>query len=264
MKLGLIGATGWLGSALGKGLLEKGIVAPGDFTLLNRSGPPSDYHGYSDVFWAKDVPELVQRSEIIVLSVRPQDWRGLQLAAPGKLVLSFMAGVPCAELQRCGGRIVRAMPNAAAEMGASYSPWFAAEGVTVDDRDVVSRVLSGFGTSDPLDREDHIDLMTAVPGSGAAYPSLLAQAMLTYLRDHGLPEQIARKSVEAAVCDGARMLEGRVESAATYLDAYLDYNGTTAAGLRAASAAGFEAAVSAALDAAIRASRDLLGPEENY
>ena len=50
MKLGLIGATGWLGSALGKGLLEKGIVAPGDFTLLNRSGPPSDYHGYSDVF----------------------------------------------------------------------------------------------------------------------------------------------------------------------------------------------------------------------
>ena len=152
MKLGLIGATGWLGSALGKGLLEKGIVAPGDFTLLNRSGPPSDYHGYSDVFWAKDVPELVQRSEIIVLSVRPQDWRGLQLAAPGKLVLSFMAGVPCAELQRCGGRIVRAMPNAAAEIGRSWTPWWADDDVTETDRQQVVAILSAIGTADEIAR----------------------------------------------------------------------------------------------------------------
>lgn len=261
MRLGLIGATGWLGSALGKGLLDKALIQPGDLVLLNRRGAPASYHGRADVIWATDVADLVQRSDVIVLSVRPQDWRGLQLQASGKLVLSFMAGVSCAELARCGGRIVRAMPNAAAELGASYSPWFAAEGVTEIDRKTVTQILSAFGTSDRLDHEAHIDLMTAVPGSGAAYPSLLALAMLRFLREQGLPEPIARKAVEAAVCDGARMLEGRIETAASYLDAYLEYNGTTAAGLRAAMAAGFEAAIGQALTAATDAAHNLLDPE---
>src|SRR4051794_40130750 len=49
MKVGIVGATGWLGSALGGGLLRKGVVAPADLVLLNRSGPSAEYHGNRDV-----------------------------------------------------------------------------------------------------------------------------------------------------------------------------------------------------------------------
>ena len=250
MKTGIIGATGWLGSALGAGLLSRGIVQPGDLVLLNRSGPRPDYHGHADVIWARDVADLVAQSDVVVVSVRPEDWPGLDLRAEGRLVISFMAGVEAATLAACGGRIVRAMPNAAAEIGVSYSPFWAAEGVTEAERDTVRRLLSAIGTTDELEAEAQIDLMTALPGSGAAYPALMAMAMAGFMRAQGVADAIAWRAAEAAVIGGARLLEGRITEAPALLAAYRDYRGTTAAGLDAAEAAGFSRAIEAALDAA--------------
>lgn len=122
MRLGIIGATGWLGSALGVRLLTTGIVSPGQLVVANRSGARPDYYGYA-VRCAQDMAELVALSDVVVISVRPEDWPALHLQAEGKLILSFMAGVGADRLAACRGRIVRAMPNAAAGIGSSYSPW---------------------------------------------------------------------------------------------------------------------------------------------
>ncbi|WJS85899.1 pyrroline-5-carboxylate reductase dimerization domain-containing protein [Paracoccus sp. TOH] len=257
MRIGIIGATGWLGSALGAGLLSRGIARPGDLVLLNRSGPRPDYHGHADIAWARDAADLVAQSDVVVVSVRPEDWPGLALRAEGRLVLSFMAGVGAPELARCGGRIVRAMPNAAAEIGASYSPFWAAEGVDEANRDTVRRLLSAIGTTDELPDEAQIDLMTALPGSGAAYPALMAVAMAGFMRAQGISEAIAWRSAEAAVVGGARLLQGRIADAPALLAAYRDYRGTTAAGIAAAEAAGFSRALVAALEAATDKARHM-------
>ncbi|MDF3607650.1 pyrroline-5-carboxylate reductase dimerization domain-containing protein [Paracoccus sp. DMF-8] len=265
MKIGIIGATGWLGSALGSRLLSQGVVAPADLAVLNRSGPRDDYFGHRGVIWARDVADLVARSDVIVVSVRPQDWPALALSAPGRLVISFMAGVPLDRIGRSGARVVRAMPNAAAETGNSYSPWFAGPGVTDADKQTVTRVLSAIGTSDELTGEKQIDLMTALPGSGSAYPALMAVAMTEYMRGYGVPDHVAFKAVEAAVVDGAAMLAGRIDKAPEMVAAYVDYQGTTAAGIATAEASGFSAAIRAALDAAADKARALGqdGPAEN-
>ena len=141
MRVGIIGGTGWLGGALGRALVDKGLA---EVAVLNRSGP-QDYGGRR-VRWAQDLADLVALSDVIVVSVRPGDWPGLGLRAEGRLVLSFMAGVGLDTLARSGGRIVRAMPNAAAEIGASYSPWVAGPGVTAADRAAVALVLGAIGT----------------------------------------------------------------------------------------------------------------------
>lgn len=255
MKVGIIGATGWMGSALGRHLLSSQVVKPSDLVVLNRSGRRPEYFGHGDVVWAGNVPELVDRSEIVVISVRPEDWPQLDLRAPGRLVVSFMAKVGMSGLSSCRGRIVRAMPNAMAETGESYTPWFAAPDVSAADKDRIRQILTCIGTSDELDSEDHLDLMTALPGSGSAYPALMAAAMLDYARSKGLAEHIARRAVEATVCGGARMLAGRIETAREMVGVYMDYAGITAAGLNAAETAGFTRAVGAALDAALAASR---------
>ena len=183
VKVGIIGATGWLGSALGGGLLEAGSVATADLVLLNRSGPRAEYHSARDVVWARDVTDLVERAEVVVVAVRPQDWDGLALAAPGRLLISFMACVSVAALARSGARIVRAMPNAAAELGRSYTPWLAGPGVTDDDRAATRAILSAIGTEDQVASEAQIDFLTALSGSGAAYPALMALAMLDAARE---------------------------------------------------------------------------------
>ncbi|WP_347138411.1 pyrroline-5-carboxylate reductase dimerization domain-containing protein [Paracoccus sp. SSK6] len=260
MRLGIIGATGWLGSALGGRLLSLGIVSPGDLVLANRSGARGDYHGHR-VRWARDGAELAALSDVIVVSVRPEDWPALSLRAEGRLVLSFMAGVGADRLASCGGRIVRAMPNAAAGIGASYSPWWADGGVTDEDRRTVTAILSAIGTSDEIAEEAQIDLMTALPGSGAAYPALMAVAMARFMTDRGVPEAIAWRATEAAVCGGAAMLAGRIADAPALLAAYRDYRGTTAAGLDAAEAGGFSAAIRSALEAATKKAQAMAAPE---
>ncbi|AYF02481.1 NADP oxidoreductase [Paracoccus yeei] len=257
MRIGIIGATGWLGSALGGRLLAQGIVAPENLIALNRTGPRPDYQGHRGVVWARDVADLAGQSDVIVVSVRPGDWAGLGLQVQGRLVVSFMAGVRGERLAACGGRIVRAMPNAAAELGASYSPFWAAPDVTAEDRDTVRRLLSAIGTTDELAEESQIDLMTALPGSGAAYPALMAVAMAGFMRDQGVEDAVAWRAAEAAVVGGAQMLAGRIAEAPQFLAAYRDYRGTTAAGLDAAEAAGFDDALRRALAAATEASRRL-------
>jgi pyrroline-5-carboxylate reductase len=161
-----------------------------------------------------------------------------------------MAGVGLDTLARSGGRIVRAMPNAAAEIGASYSPWVAGPEVTAMDRAAVALVLGAIGTGEELPEEGQIELMTALSGSGPAYPALLAQAMLGFLAARGVAPDVAARAVEATVCASARLLEGQIAAAPALVKTFIDYRGTTCAGLEAAEAAGFTAAIHAALAAA--------------
>jgi pyrroline-5-carboxylate reductase len=251
VKIGILGATGWLGSALGAGLLRRGLP-PADLMLLNRSGPLASYHGRRDVVWARDAADLVDRADVLVVSVRPEDWGGLSFRAPDRLLVSFMACVSMAALAGTGARIVRAMPNAAAEIGRSYTPWLAGPDVTAADRDAVETIVGAIGSGDEVASEAQIDFLTALSGSGAAYPALMAVAMLDAARAAGLDRSVAEQAVSAVVCDGGSQLGGRVGEAAAMLDVYRGYRGATAAGIAAAEAAGFGAAVAAALAAATK------------
>lgn len=260
MRLGIIGATGWLGTALGRRLLAAGTVLPEDLVALNRSGPRPEHFGAPQVVWARDAADLVAQSEIVVVSVRPEDWPALYLRAPDRLVISFMAGIGLEALAACGGRIVRAMPNGAAEIGASYTPWLAGPGGTAQDRATVTALLSAIGASDEVVSEAHLDALSAVSGSGAAYPALMALALREFLTAHGLPEAIAWRAAESVVCEGAALLSGQIaQEAPRLLDLYHGYRGVTAAGLDAAEAAGFGRSLAAALEAALSKSDEMAG-----
>lgn len=250
MRLGIIGATGWLGSALGRGVLSSGLVQPQDLVLLNRSGPRPDYLGYSEPHWAANASDLVDRADVIVLSVRPEDYSGLGLRAEGRLLLSFLAGTPLDVLAASGARVVRSAPNGAADRGQSYTPWIAGPDVTAEDKAAVRQLLATIGREDEVETEAQIDYLTALSGSGAAYPALMAAAMLADARKAGLSEGVAQRAVEAAVCDGSETLRGRIAEAQEIVELYLSYQGTTAAGLDAADSAGFSTALAEALGAA--------------
>ncbi|MTH79060.1 pyrroline-5-carboxylate reductase family protein [Paracoccus aestuariivivens] len=253
MKIGIIGGTGWIGSALGCALIETEILSASDLTILNRSGPRPDYFGH-DVYWAKDCGDLVDRSEIVIVSVRPQDWADLGLDPKDRLVISVMAGVPISAITP---RTIRAIPNAAAEIRKSYSPWVAGPDVTRQDRQTVGRILGAIGNADELTDEAQLDLMTALPGAGPAYPALLAVAMIRFLEDRDVPKPVAERATQAVICEAAQLLSGRMPEVGDIVQAYLDYNGTTAAGLREAERAGFSRAITAGLKAATERARSI-------
>lgn len=251
MRVGIIGGMGWIGAALGRAMINTGRLQAAELAILTRSGHPGNFFGH-EVSWAIDVPDLVRRCDVIVISVRPQDWPGLHLQAEGKLVISVMAGVPLTALPP---RTIRALPNAAAELGQSFTPWLASATCSDQDRSWAQDILSSIGTCAELDSEHQIDLMTATVGAGPAYLALMARALIGFLEAEGMEKTLAEKAADGMICGAAPLLTGKMAAVDSTLRTFLAYNGTTAAGLKAAMAEGFETALNAGFSAGVDRAR---------
>ncbi len=192
MKLGIIGATGWLGAALGTRLLQAGWP-PGDLLLLNRQAPRSAYDPWPGVRWMADAAALCAGAEAVVLSVRPEDFPMPGYGPGARLVVSFMTAWSLDRLAALhpGAAVVRAMPNSGAPLGQSFTPWVAGPGLPDGDRALVRRLLAAMGDAAEVEAEAQLDYLSALSGSGAAYPALMAQAMLDHAAGQGLPPDVA-------------------------------------------------------------------------
>lgn len=165
----------------------------------------------------------------IVLAVKPQQLREVARAlAPsvaGKLVISIAAGIRGGDLARWlgpGARIVRAMPNTPALVGAGITGLYAMPGVSAAQRNEAGQILDAVGSSFWVAAERDLDAVTAVSGSGPAYVFYFIEALEQAARELGLSPETARQSalatfsgaVKLAVEDGAdpATLRARVTS----------------------------------------------------
>jgi pyrroline-5-carboxylate reductase len=256
LKIGIIGGSGWLGGAIAEAILDRGLASPEDLTLSYRSEQPKGLQG---VRWTRDNEELADRSDVIIVSVRPADWPPLVVDVRGKLVISVMAGIRLRELAEHHNtdRVVRSLPNAAAEVGKSYTPWIGSEGVTEQDRAIVRAIFNACGTQDEAASESDIDYLTGLSGSGPAFPALLADAMMRDAVSRGIKPDVARRAVTAVLVGSGRLFEKSGECPADTVEAFVSYRGTTAAAIEAMRGAGFDAAIRDGLAAAFQKSMNM-------
>lgn len=252
LRIGIIGG-GWLGGAIADSLVEGGITGWDGLTLSSRRGGQDRLPRAT---WTTDNAALVERSEIVLLAVRPEDWATLRLDLGGRLLVSVMAGIGIAALSARHGttRVVRSLPNAAAEVRRSYTPWVGSPGVTAADRDLVRRIFDACGTQDELPDEGQIDYLTGLSGSGPAFPALLGAAMIDHAELHGIAPPVARRAVEAVLIGTGHLFERGRQHPSEMVGIFRAYAGTTAAGIDAMLQAGFAQAVGNGLAAACRAS----------
>lgn len=253
LRIGIVGGGGWLGGAIAGALLDAGLIEPHRLSLSYRK---EQSQRFANAFWTTDNQALADRSDVIILSVRPADWKGLTVDARGKLVISVMAGIRLSTLsdRHNTGRVVRSLPNAGAEVGKSYTPWIVSNEVNDDDRTIVRAIFDACGSQDEVASETDIDYLTGLSGSGPAFPALLAAAMMHDAVAYGLPKDIARRAVTTVLAGAGRLIEHREDCPDDIVKAFLDYRGTTAAAIEGMRAAGFDASVANGLSAALKKS----------
>jgi pyrroline-5-carboxylate reductase len=250
--IGIIGGSGWLGRSIARAMLDKAFIQPDALVLSNRSAShPLSSPKWSQVTVTRDNQELVERCDVVIVSVRPEQFADVQIFAENKLVISLMAGVSLDDLvQRTGSRqVIRAMANAAAEIGKSYTPWLATQEVTDEQKAFAQRLFETFGSADEVFTESDLNYLTALVGTGPAYPALLARSMLEHAVNSGLPPAIAHRAVNAVVVDASQLI-GSGHSIDELLQALISYRGVTAAGLESMIANGFDKIIKAGLDSA--------------
>lgn len=258
-RIGIIGGSGALGSAIAVALLESGTVSPPDLWVANRSGSRKGFEASPDVTITSDADALVRACGTVILSVPPASAADLRLAAEGRLVISVMAGVPLARLRDMTGaaRIVRAMSSPAARLRTAYSPWVAATEVSADDRSRVRDIFTACGLTDELAEESHLDQFTAMTGPVPGFVAFYAECMIDHAVKAGIAPEIADRAIRQLFLSAGTILSQDAPTPREHVEAMIDYAGTTAAGLEKMRASPIAEAISEGLEAAARKARSM-------
>jgi pyrroline-5-carboxylate reductase len=253
-RLAVLGG-GNMGTALVKGLLGAGWAAPDELVVVEVL--PDRRAALSEELLGVDVlGEL--RGVLIdaaVVAVKPADVAAAVRAATeaGALrVLSVAAGVPTAAIEQAAGttvRVVRAMPNTPALVGAGAAAIAPGKAAREDDLVWAEEILRSVGTVVRVP-ERALDAVTGLSGSGPAYLFLVAEALIDAGVLVGLPRDTSEALVRQLLVGAATLLDQSGESPAVLRARVTSPGGTTAAGLhqleRAAVRAAFVEAVCAA------------------
>ena len=203
------------------------------------------------------------QAEVVVWAVKPQLFgEAARPCAPfvsQALQLSVMAGLRCDAIQRASGspRVVRAMPNTPALMGAGVAGLFAAAGFNDAERALVEQLLAPTGELMWVEHEADLDTVTALSGSGPAYFFYFVEAMMAAGVELGLSAEQARK-LAFATCRGAAV-QGLAsdESPALLRERVTSKGGTTYAAITSLEHDDVAAAMRRAVVAAHRRAQEL-------
>lgn len=153
--------------------------------------------------------ELRSKVKTLVFAVKPQVMEEVATrlsssASPAEqLVITIAAGIREADLNSwLGGScaIVRAMPNTPALVGEGVTGLYANERVSEQQRQDAEQILGCVGEVVWFDREEALDAVTAVSGSGPAYFFLFMEVLEKTGVELGLTKEQARKlAVQTAV-----------------------------------------------------------------
>lgn len=218
-----------------------------------------------------DNADAVGDAGIWILGVKPQSMRAVcealagraQLARP--LVVSVAAGVTTLQLDRwLGGDlpIVRAMPNAAAVLGAGVTGLYANHQVDAAGCRRAERLLWASGETVWVTDEARMDAVTAVSGSGPAYLFLLAEAMIDAALAEGLPADVANNLVVQTLLGSARMLSEDNATPAELRRRVTSPQGTTQAAMDVLLDGEFPGLIARAIRAATERGRQLSGAND--
>lgn len=259
MRITIVGC-GNMGSAYARSFRKYGLVKAEDLCLVGRhggTGPAPDVPG-------RRVPsckDAVPGSDLVILAVKPQDFAGVAdaLAAtlvPEQVVLSIMAGVTLENLKARLGHstVVRAMPNAPAQIGMGITAYATATELTMRQTLMVEQLLNCTGRAMHLGDESLLDPVTALSGSGPAYFFEIVKIMIDSGIRLGLEPHVAGALVKQTMLGSFHLMEQADRSADELIASVMSKGGTTEAAfkvLRQRDLAGtLDAAVQAATERA--------------
>ena len=200
---------------------------------------------------------------LIVWAVKPQSFR--EAAAPvrahgsGALHLSVMAGIRSGDIAAATGsaRVVRCMPNTPALVGQGMTGLFARDGVGSADRALAEAVIRTTGDALWVEREEQLDAVTALSGSGPAYVFYFLEAMQQAGTELGLSPEQARRLAVGTFAGGSALAGASAEALSLLRERVTSKGGTTYAALSAMDQAGIQPAFVRAMHAACTRAREL-------
>lgn len=263
MQLGIIG-TGNMAEALIAGITKKVLPAKNiigfDVNEARRRFVEKKYKITS----AKTLVELCHKADVILLAVKPQQFPELlttlkPFITKRHLVASIAAGIDTKLMEAFLGKqkIVRLMPNTPALLGLGATAFYANKSCTVKDKKLTQKLFEAVGIVTEVQKEDLLDAVTALSGSGPAFAYLYMSEMINGGIALGLPADVAKNLAVQTVKGSAQMLLLAKDSPDELIAKVTSKGGTTLAGLKVLQKKKFGTIIHACLNAAAKRAKEL-------
>jgi len=265
-QIGFIGG-GAMAEALVGGLIAAGVSAARIHVAEPRPERCVQLRDRHGVAAGIDGADAVRGSDLVVLAVKPDvvptalaalRARGLDLTHP--LWISIAAGVRLASLEAslpAKARIIRAMPNTPALVGAGATAICGNAETDASDRSDARSLFEGVGIAWEADAENLLDAVTGLSGSGPAYVFRFLEAMIDAGEAVGLPREAAERLAVQTVYGAAKLALESDSDPAQLREQVSSPGGTTLAGLAALDEGGLREILARAVAAATRRSVEL-------
>ncbi|PKI83332.1 Pro3p [Malassezia vespertilionis] len=228
---------------------------------LTRHFEQMGYAGQVEVMVGDNLG-AVRRADATMICVKPylieqvlgQD--GMRNALDGKLVASIAAGVTIAQIKHLApsANVVRAMPNTACKIREGMTAIAGPEGPS--DRALLTAMFSAVGKCTFVD-EKHLDVCTAMAGSGPAFTMVFIDAMVDGGVMMGLPRAQALEIAAQTVQGAARLVQETGQPPAVLKDNVTTPGGCTIAGLLRMEDGGVRGTVARTIQAATERAAEL-------
>ncbi len=264
MRIGFLGA-GKMATALAKGFIRAGIVAPPHILASDVSAPArTAFAQATGSSTTQSNFEVVGYATVLVLAVKPDQVENVLAEIRPKLtreqvLLSIAAGVRLARLEaglNDGSRVIRVMPNTPALVGCSATAFALGKAAQPADGELAQRLFSAVGVGFAV-KETLLDAVTGLSGSGPAYVYLMIEALSDGGVAAGLPRDIATRLAAQTVLGGARMVLETGLHPGVLKDMVASPGGTTIEGLHELEKGNFRGTLMNAVRAAAEKSKRL-------
>ncbi|NQV04282.1 MAG: pyrroline-5-carboxylate reductase [Candidatus Omnitrophica bacterium] len=204
---------------------------------------------------AKNNIDLVRRSDIVIIAVKPQHIiKVLKEITPyvgSSLVISIAAGVKTVSIEKVlpKARVLRVMPNMPAIVGQGISAIVRGRLAKKKDVDIAERIFSKVGDVVRV-KESSMDAVTALSGSGPAYYFLFTDILEKAGHSLGLKKDLARQLTLATFMGASASASAMKISMQDFVKKVASKGGTTEAALKVFKQRGLDRIVKAALRAA--------------
>ena len=208
--------------------------------------------------------EAVKEADLVIIAVKPKIVSSLLEEIKGNLkqddiLLSVAAGVTLEQIESVvgtGRKLVRAMPNTPAVVGAGMTSLTPNEHVSAEEILQIEELFSSFGRAEVVD-EYLIDAVIGVSGSSPAYVYMFIEALADGAVASGMPRDKAYVFAAQTVMGAAKTVLETGEHPGKLKDDVCSPGGTTIAAVRALEERGFRSAVMEAVMTAAEKSQEM-------
>ncbi len=255
---------GNMGEAILKSLLDGGTKKENLLCAETRKDRARFIEKTYGVTCLRNPEEGARESDQVILAVKPQDSRQvIQAIAPvfddRKVLISIMAGITTSAILAVAGKpvkIIRVMPNINVKVGKGAIGMCANEAATARDVEEAKKLFSALGSVAEV-KEELMDAVTALGGSGPAFACLFIEALIDGAVQLGIPRDKASILALGVVGGTVKMLEEEALHPTILKEMVTSPGGTTMAGLAELEDGAFKGTVRRALERACRRAKEL-------